>query len=336
MLGADVGRRRRRRGGPHPRPPTAPRTTLVGARRDLARSASSTGRTLPDIPGSDDFAGPSFHSARWDHDVDLARQAGRADRRRRQRLPDRARPSPPTSSTSPCSSAPRSGCSRTRTTTSRSAPACSGRCGTCRSTAAGTGSCIFWPGCDKGLDGRARRPRLAGPADAPSARSTSSTRQMFTDWITSQVGDDPDLLAKVVPDYPATGKRTLQDNGSWLRTPHPRQRRAGPRPASTTSSPTRSSPSTATRHDGRRHRLRHRLPGQPRCLWPMEIIGRDGDDLARAVGRAPGRVPRHHGARTSRTSSACTGPGTNLAHGGSLIFHSECQMRYITRLPRDC
>ncbi len=24
------------------------------------------------------------------------------------------------------------------------------------------------------------------------------------------------------------------------------------------------------------------------------------------------------------------GPGTNLASGGSLIFHSECQMRYIT------
>jgi 4-hydroxyacetophenone monooxygenase len=23
------------------------------------------------------------------------------------------------------------------------------------------------------------------------------------------------------------------------------------------------------------------------------------------------------------------GPGTNLAHGGSLIFHSECEMRYI-------
>ena len=24
------------------------------------------------------------------------------------------------------------------------------------------------------------------------------------------------------------------------------------------------------------------------------------------------------------------GPGTNLASGGSLIFHSECQIRYIT------
>ena len=41
---------------------------------------------------------------------------------------------------------------------------------------------------------------------------------MFTEWITSQVGDDAGLLAKVIPDYPATGKRTLQDNGSWLKT----------------------------------------------------------------------------------------------------------------------
>ncbi|HET6504451.1 MAG TPA: NAD(P)/FAD-dependent oxidoreductase [Amycolatopsis sp.] len=27
---------------------------------------------LPDIPGADTFAGPAFHSARWDHEVDLA------------------------------------------------------------------------------------------------------------------------------------------------------------------------------------------------------------------------------------------------------------------------
>ncbi len=34
----------------------------------------------------------------------------------------------------------------------------------------------------------------------------------------SIVGDDPALLEKVVPDYPATGKRILQDDGTWLRT----------------------------------------------------------------------------------------------------------------------
>jgi 4-hydroxyacetophenone monooxygenase len=41
---------------------------------------------------------------------------------------------------------------------------------------------------------------------------------MFTDWITTQVGDDDELLAKLLPDYPATGKRTQQDSGSWLAT----------------------------------------------------------------------------------------------------------------------
>ena len=43
------------------------------------------------------------------------------------------------------------------------------------------------------------------------------TREIFTAWISEQVENDPELLAKVIPDYPATGKRTLQDNGSWLR-----------------------------------------------------------------------------------------------------------------------
>ena len=43
-----------------------------------------------------------------------------------------------------------------------------------------------------------------------------ATRQLFTDWIVSQCGDDEDLIEKVVPKYPPTGKRTLQDNGSWL------------------------------------------------------------------------------------------------------------------------
>ena len=48
------------------------------------RSISAVGQLnrpqLPDIDGRDSFAGPSFHSARWDHAVDLDRQAGRRDR----------------------------------------------------------------------------------------------------------------------------------------------------------------------------------------------------------------------------------------------------------------
>src|SRR5215469_14530651 len=41
-------------------------TAVVSAVGQLSRPA------LPDIPGRDDFAGPSWHSARWDHSVGLA------------------------------------------------------------------------------------------------------------------------------------------------------------------------------------------------------------------------------------------------------------------------
>jgi len=43
-------------------------TSVVCAVGQLGRPA------LPDIPGRDDFAGPSWHSGRWNHDVDLAGQ----------------------------------------------------------------------------------------------------------------------------------------------------------------------------------------------------------------------------------------------------------------------
>jgi 4-hydroxyacetophenone monooxygenase len=68
-----------------------------------------------------------------------------------------------------------------------------------------------------------------------------------------------------------------------------------------------------------------------RFLWPMQIVGRDGVVLAEQWGDEPSAylgitVPNF-------PNLFCMyGPGTNLAHGGSLIFHSECQMRYITGL----
>src|SRR5262249_36488487 len=76
---------------------------------------------------------------------------------------------------------------------------------------------LFWPACDTGLVAARGDP---GHPNHPQAVSGTDdlAPPVFTDWITTQLGDDPDLIAKVVPDSPATGKRTLQDNGSWLRT----------------------------------------------------------------------------------------------------------------------
>ena len=64
---------------------------------------------------------------------------------------------------------------------------------------------LFWPGCDKGLDAARVDPDYPDQQRAVS-EINDIARLMFTDWITSQVGDDAELLAKVLPDYPATGQ----------------------------------------------------------------------------------------------------------------------------------
>jgi len=185
---------------------------------------------------------------------------------------------------------------------------------------------LFWPGCDKGLEA------ARVDADYPDQQKAVSeineiTRIMFTEWIASQVGDDPELLAKVVPDYPATGKRTLQDNGSWLRTltrDNVELVRAGIDHIES---------DAVVTEDGTRYPadiIVYATGFQVnKMLWPMTIRGRDGEILSERWGERPSAylgitVPGY-------PNLFCMyGPGTNLAHGGSLIFHSECQMRYIT------
>ncbi len=281
---------------------------------------------LPDIPGQETFAGPAFHSARWDHDVAL-------DGRRVAMI-----------------GAGASGFQIAPTI----APAV-GRLTVFQRTAqwmfpnpnyhatVGPGVrwalrhlpfygrwyrfLLFWPGCDKGLE--AARVDADYPDQQRAVSETNElTRQMFTEWIAGQIGDDPDLLAKVVPDYPATGKRTLQDNGAWL------------------SALTRDNvdlvrtaidhiePDAVVTVDGARYPADVIVYATgfeaTRMLAPMEITGRDGVDLRTMWGERPAAylgitVPGF-------PNFFCMyGPGTNLAHGGSLIFHSECQMRYITR-----
>ena len=65
-----------------------------------------------------------------------------------------------------------------------------------------------------------------------------------------------------------------------------------------------------------------------RYLWPMEIVGRDGVVLADQWGDEP---TAYLGITVPNFPNlfCLYGPGTNLAHGGSLIFHSECQVRYV-------
>jgi 4-hydroxyacetophenone monooxygenase len=281
---------------------------------------------VPAIDGADTFAGPAFHSARWDHDVDLTGRrvamigAGASGFQIAPTI------------------APTVG---HLTVFQRTAQWMFPNPN--YHAAVGPGVrwalrhlpfygrwyrfLIFWPGCDKGLEAARVDPDYPDQQRAVS-ETNEFTRQMFTDWIVGQVGDDPELVAKVVPDYPATGKRTLQDNGAWL------------------GALTRDNvdlvrtaidhvePDAVVTVDGVRHPadvLVYATGFQAtRVLAPMAIVGRDGVDLREMWGERPAAylgitVPGF-------PNFFCMyGPGTNLAHGGSLIFHSECQMRYITQ-----
>jgi 4-hydroxyacetophenone monooxygenase len=60
----------------------------------------------------------------------------------------------------------------------------------------------------------------------------------------------------------------------------------------------------------------------------MKITGRGGADLNQQWGDDP-RAYLGITIPGFPNLFCCYGPNTNLVHGGSIIFHSECQVRYI-------
>ena len=305
------------------------REEILEARAVISAVGQLNRPNVPEIPGQDQFAGPSFHSARWDHTVDLAGKrvamigAGASGFQIAPTIAPEV---------------------EHLTVFQRTAQWMFPNPNYHESVGPGVRWALrhlpfygrwyrfllFWPGCDKGLEAARVDPDYPDQQRAVS-ETNEFTRQMFTEWITSQVGDDPDLIAKVVPDYPATGKRTLQDNGSWLRT----LTRANVDLVRTAIDHIEAD--AVVTQDGVRHPADVLVYATGfhanRVLWPMLITGRDGADLRSLWGERPAAylgitVPGF-------PNFFCMyGPGTNCAHGGSLIFHSECQMRYITPVPR--
>jgi 4-hydroxyacetophenone monooxygenase len=184
---------------------------------------------------------------------------------------------------------------------------------------------LFYPGSDAVLPVWTMDPAWPHPDRAVNARNDEQ-REQLTAWITSQVGDDPELLAKVLPDYPVGGKRMLQDNGSWLAA---LKRSNVDLVTEKVVSIDETSVVDAT---GRRHEIDVFALATgfhaDRFLAPMQVIGRDGADLRAQWGDEPSA---HLGITVPGFPNlyCLYGPGTNLAHAGSIIFHSECQVRYV-------
>jgi 4-hydroxyacetophenone monooxygenase len=184
---------------------------------------------------------------------------------------------------------------------------------------------LFWPGSDALLKTFFIDPDWPHPERSVSELN-DGMRIVMTAYIESQVGEDEELRDKVVPRYPPFVKRILQDNGSWLGA----LRRENV--DLQTSGVARATPKSLIAEDGSEYPIDLIVFATgfhtQRFLWPMSVIGRAGASLAEEWGDDPRAylgitVPKF-------PNLFCLyGPGTNLAHAGSIIFHSECQVRYI-------
>jgi 4-hydroxyacetophenone monooxygenase len=278
---------------------------------------------IPDLPGLDRFAGPVFHSAQWDHSVDLKGkrvaligagasgfQIGPAivnDVERLvvfQRTPQWMAPNP-----------------------RYHASVQAGEHWAMRHLpgyARWFRFMLMWQSSDKLLEMVRVDPDWPDFPRTANAMS-AARREVFVKWLELQVGEDPELLAQVTPSYPPMSKRMLQDNGSWLqclRQPHVEL------VSDQILQIDETSVTTATgRYEADVIVLATGFRANE-VLWPMEIVGRGGASLSDTW---EGRPTALYGVSVPGFPNLfiLDGPGTGLAHAGSIIFTTECQMRYV-------
>jgi 4-hydroxyacetophenone monooxygenase len=184
---------------------------------------------------------------------------------------------------------------------------------------------MMWPGVGAGVEPYRQDPAYS-PTDGRAINDTSAgMREWLTGWITSHLDGRHDLVEKSLPAYPPAGKRIMQDNGSWLKC------LVKPNVELVRTAIERIVPEGVVTADGTVHEadiicyatgFRH-----SEYLMPIRFTGRNGVDLHEQWGDEP---TAYLGITIPRFPNLfCVyGPGTNLAHGVSLIYHSECQVNY--------
>jgi 4-hydroxyacetophenone monooxygenase len=279
---------------------------------------------LPDVPGLDRFRGPSFHSARWDHGVNLegkrvavvgtgasafqfvpeiAEAAGHVSVF--QRTPPWMSPTPEYFEHIPAE----------KHWLLNHVPY----------YAKWYRFWMFWRTAE-GLLGAVRRDPSWNNQDRAVSARNDELRQLLTAYISEMCNGDQDLLHKAIPRYPVAGKRMLRDDGRYLRTLQRDDVELIDEPVVEI---TETGVVTAS---GRHCEADVIIYGTGfkanRFLWPMRIVGRGGRELHEHWNGDP-RAYLGITIPGFPNLFCCYGPNTNIVVNGSIIFFSECEMRYI-------
>ncbi|HTQ15169.1 MAG TPA: NAD(P)/FAD-dependent oxidoreductase [Rhizomicrobium sp.] len=279
---------------------------------------------LPDIRGVGSFAGPAFHSAQWRHDIDLTGKRVAvigtgasafqfvpeiapkvAEMKVFQRTPPWLGPTPD------------------------------------YHHKVGEGKkwllehapfygkwyrlWLFWMLTDGVYEFVKVDPAYNGPPGAVSSNS-AMLREMLVMAIKPQTEAMPGLLDKIIPDYPFGGKRSLRDNGVWVEA----LKRSN---VELVTAPIAEIDATGIRtEDGRHFDADVLIYGTgfhaSKFLRTYKVHGRGGVELhARWAGDA--RAYLGMTVPGFPNFFMIYGPNTNIVVNGSIIFFSECSVRYI-------
>ena len=279
---------------------------------------------LPEIPGRDDFAGPAFHSARWDHGVDLhgkrvavigtgasaaqlipvvAEQAAHLDDLpahpelavRHARLPRRAARRP-------------SAAARPRAVLPAVVPALAVLAHPRGTPAAGRG-----------------RPGVGRPPESVSA-GNDMVRELLTEYLDDPVRRPPRAAGQGDPGLPADRQADRARQRHLGADADARQRRADHRADRAHHA------SGVVTADGVDHEVDVIVYGTgfhaSKFLTPMSVTGRDGVDLHE---RWDGDARAYLGVTVPDFPNlfCLYGPNTNIVINGSIIYFSECGTDYI-------
>ena len=184
---------------------------------------------------------------------------------------------------------------------------------------------MFWQ-TGEGLLSMVKRDPAWNDTDRSISEANDQLRAMLTANVEQMVGDDQELLEKCVPAYPPAGKRMLVDNGHWFRALKRDNVELVTDPIA------RILPDGVETESGRRIEADVLIYGTgfyaSRILFPMKLYGKDGVELREQWGADPRAylgivMPGYP------NLFCCYGPNTNIVVNGSIIFFSECEVRYI-------
>jgi 4-hydroxyacetophenone monooxygenase len=297
---------------------------IIEAQAVISAAGQLNRPRTPDIPGLDSFAGPAFHSARWDHSIDLkgkrvavigtgasaaqfvpeiAKEV--AQLTVFQRTPNWLIPVPTYHDAVP--------------------QGLSWLFSNVPNYARWYRFWMFWFSTE-GLLPAATVDEAWPHQDRSVSEANDQLRMLLAMYIQGQFADRPDLLEQVMPAYPPSAKRMVLDPGIWAAT----LKRDNVRLVTT---PIKEiTPAGVTTADGTEFAADVLIYGTgfqaSRFLTPMTVTGRGGADIN---AQWNGDASAYLGITVPNFPNLFMlyGPNTNIVVNGSIIYFSECEVQYV-------